>query len=294
MPFGSDFPRLAQRILPVCPIERTKRAELEPTGIQLTPFLVVGVLGLRLVPLLLASHIPVLHTEAADIHRPIRNAAHGKVQPGGDLRLHVFPTGSDVPAPRSGGIALQSGKARTGQQEHTLVVVHPALAVIDSVGIHQSVSVEELGGRSQSRRSAQILAVLQVGTIAHVRLAGIHPPSIDAQRVIMLVHLLPEQFPCVGTISVIESVGITRTYPVLQAILYRLLVHPAILVKLLEMFGRGIELRPYRNHHPSVHRVDRVYHGLRVGETCLVELVASPSVFGPISACVLYFSRLCQ
>ena len=98
----------------------------------------------------------------------------------------------------------------------------------------------------------------------------------------MLVHLVPEQLACIGTIGIIESVRITRTYPVLQAVLYRLLVHPALLIKFLEMFGCRIEFRPYGNHHPSVHGVNRIYHCFRIGETCLVELVASPSVFGPV------------
>ena len=114
MTFRSDFPRLTIRILPVRTIQRAEGSELEPARVQFTPFLAVCIFCPCSIPLLLSRHITVLYTEATYIHCPIGNSADCKIQTGGNLCLHIFPTGRDVTAPCSGGITLQAGKARTG------------------------------------------------------------------------------------------------------------------------------------------------------------------------------------
>ena len=98
----------------------------------------------------------------------------------------------------------------------------------------------------------------------------------------MFVHLIPKQFPCIGTIRIIKSISISGSYPVLQTIFHGLPVHPAFLVKFFKMFGRGIELRPYGNHHPPVHSVNRIHHRFWIRKTCLIKLMTSPSVFRPM------------
>ena len=177
---------------------------------------------------------------------------------------------------------MQAGEARAGQEEDTLVVVHSALAIVDSLGIHQGVGVEELRGRAEGRRAAQVLAILQVRAIADVRLAGIHPPRVDAQRIVVLVHLVPEELAGVGCVSIVEAVGVAGADPILQTILDGEAVHPSFLVELLEVLRSRVEFRPDGNHHPPVHGVDGIDHRLRIGETRLVELVATPSVLGPV------------
>ena len=283
----SNVPDFAERILAVCPIQRTERTELIPPGIQLPPFLIIRIFGPCLVPYFLTGYIAVLYTEATDVHGPIRNTAHREVQSGRDLSLHVFPTGSDVTAPGSRRITLQAGKARAGQQEHTFVIVYSPLSVINGLRIHQGISIEEFGRRAQCGRATQSLAVIDVGTIANVRFTGIHPPGVDTQYIQFVLHLFPEEFAGIGTIGIVEGPDVTRTYPVADAILDSLLVHPTVLVELLVMLGRSIELRPNRNHEPAIHGMDRIYHSFRVRETGLVEVVASPCIFGPIAP-VLY------
>ena len=283
MTFRSDFPRLTVRILPVRTIQRAEGSELEPARVQFTPFLAVCIFCPCSIPLLLSRHITVLYTEATYIHCPIGNSADCKIQTGGNLCLHIFPTGRDVTAPCSGGITLQAGKARTGQQEYPLVVVHTALSVVDGIRVHQRIRIEIFRRRTQCRRPAQVLTVLQIRTVAYIRFAGIHPPGIDAQRIIVFVHLFPEQLACLGTVCVIEAVCVPFANPILQAILHRLAVHPALLVKLLEMFCCSIELRPDGNHHPPVHGMNRIDHRFRIREMCLVELMASPCVFRPVA-----------
>ena len=179
MSFRSNVPYFTERILAMRTIQRTESSELIPTGIQFPPFLIIRIFTSCFVKFRLAGYIAVFHTETADIHCPIRNATDRKVQPGRNLRFHIFPTGSDVPTPCSGRITLATGKSGTGQQEDTLVGLHATLSVIDSLGIHQSVCIEEFCGRTECRRTAKILTILQIRTIAHVRLAGIHPPGIN-------------------------------------------------------------------------------------------------------------------
>ena len=92
----------------------------------------------------------------------------------------------------------------------------------------------------------------------------------------MVVHLAPEQLACIGIVCVIEAAEIAGAYPVADRIAYGTLVHPAVPVEFLVMVGGDVELGPYRYHHVCVHVVDGVYHTLGIGETLLVELVASP------------------
>ena len=160
-------------------IQRSKRTELIPAGIQLAPFFIIGIFRLCSVPLFLSCHITILYTKTANIHCPIRYAAHRKIQPGRNLRFHVFPTCTDISTPCSRRITLQSGKSRTGQQKHTFVIIHSALTVVNRFRIHQCISIEEFCRRAQCRRPAQSLPIFQVCTVAHIRFAGIHPPGID-------------------------------------------------------------------------------------------------------------------
>ena len=278
----SDIPNLTVRILAVCTEQRAESAELIPTGIQLSPFLVISIFTSSLVEFHLTSHITVLYTESADVHGPIRDTADSKVQAGRDLRFHIFPTGSDVTTPGGSRIALHPCKAGTCQQEDALVRFHAALSVIDSFCIHQCVCIEELGRGAECRRAAKVLAVLQIRTVAYVRFAGIHPPSVNTQRIVVVLHLLPEELACIGIVCVIERAQIAGAYPVFDAVFDSLLIHPAFFVKFLEVFGRSIELGPYGNHQTSVHGVDGVDHSFRVGETFGVELMASPRILLPV------------
>ena len=145
MTFRSDFPRLAERVLAVGAEKRTECAELEPACIELTPFLLVCILTARLIIKILTSHIAVLDAETSYIHSPIWNTAYGIVKTGRNLCLHIFPSCGDVTAPCSCRISLQTGKSASCQQEYPLVRIDSALTVIDSIGIHDRIRIEELG-----------------------------------------------------------------------------------------------------------------------------------------------------
>src|SRR6185312_5260738 len=47
-------------------------------------------------------------------------------------------------------------------------------------------------------------------------------------------------------------------------------------------WGPGIELRPDRDHHVAVERVDGVDHALRIGEALGVETLAAPLILRPV------------
>ena len=75
---------------------------------------------------------------------------------------------------------------------------------------------------------------------------------------------------------------VTGTYPIFQTIFNRLLIHPPILVELLEMFGSNIKLRPYRDHHTGMHSMDGINHCFRVRKTSFIKLMTSPGILRPM------------
>ena len=121
MVVGGNIPDFAQGPLSMYAEQGDEGAELTPAGLQFTPLLEVFVLNALTVEELLSSNITVLYAEAALIHTPEGQSRHGVVETCGHLRTHIFPTGTDVAAPRGGAIALFTGKATTRQQEDALV-----------------------------------------------------------------------------------------------------------------------------------------------------------------------------
>ena len=88
--------------------QRTESSELIPTVVQLPPFP-------QILATFLSGHITVLHAEATDIHRPVRDTGHGEVQAGADLRFHILPASTDITTPCSGRVTLLAGETGTGQ-----------------------------------------------------------------------------------------------------------------------------------------------------------------------------------
>ena len=283
MALRGDFPWLAEWILPVGTEERAECAELEPAGIELAPLLLIGILDSGTVVDLLTCHKTILDAESSDVHGPIRHAADRKVKACRDLGLHVFPTRRDITAPCSCRISLKSGKAAAGKQEDALVIVRATLTVVYRIRIHDRICIEVLCRRSQSCRAAESLAVVHVGTVADIRLGSIHPPCIDAERIVMFVHLLPEKLTRSFCIGIIEAVEISLSDPVADTVLVRLVVHPSLVVELLVMLCIDIELRPHRYHHASSEVMDRIHHRLRIREPCRVEFMASPGILFPMA-----------
>ena len=99
----------------------------------------------------------------------------------------------------------------------------------------------------------------------------------------MLIHLLPEELAGTWSVCVIETVEVALADPVAHAVLIGLVIHPALVIELLIVLCLHIELRPYRYHHTAAEVVDRVYHGLRVRESCRIELMASPCILLPMT-----------
>ena len=164
----SNVPYLTCRPLAMSTIKRYEATELVPTRLQLAPFLQVSIFLTGLIELLLGSHIAVLYTETALVHSPERQTCHRIVQTGCHLGTHIFPTGSNVTRPGSRTVALLTGKTGTGQEEDTLVRVHAALSVIDSISIHDAVSIEIFGRCTEGSRTGKSLAVPHRGTVANV------------------------------------------------------------------------------------------------------------------------------
>ena len=256
MTFGSNLPRLAVRELPVRAEKWAKRAELEPAGIELTPLLEVRIFPRTGVKELLGFDIAVFDAESAYVHGPVRYAADTEVESGAYLGFHVLPSGCDVAAPGGCAVALEAGKSASGKQEYAAVRVRRTLPVVDCVGVHQCIGVEILGRRAECSRPAQSLAVFHIGAVADIWLGCVHPPGIYAQRIVVFVNLLPEKTACIFAVSVIESIQVTRSYPVPYAILESACVHPALSVKFFVMIGRDVEFRPDGNHHSPAQRVD--------------------------------------
>ena len=203
----SNVPDLTGRPLAMSTIKRYEATELVPTRLQLAPFLQVSIFLTSLIELLLGSHITVFYTETALVHSPERQTCHRIVQTGCHLGTHVFPTGSNVTRPGSRTVALFTCKARTGQEEDTLVRVHTALSVIDSISIHDAVSIEIFGRCTDGSRTGKSLAVPHRGTVTNVWFRCIHPPGIDSELILgikILVHLAPEHLAGTIRIGIIE------------------------------------------------------------------------------------------
>ena len=177
---------------------------------------------------------------------------------------------------------MQTGKARTCQQEYTAVRISLALTFINRLRIHECIGVEVLLRRTECRGAAKLLPVFKVGTVGNIRFAGIHPPGIDTQGIQVFVHLLPEEFAGICAVGIVEGTDIARSYPVAYAVADGLTVHPAVFVEFLEVLGVGIEFRPDRNHHVCIQGMYAVNHRLWVGEPFGIELVAAPLVLSPV------------
>ena len=267
-----DVPEFAPGPLPVGAEDGDEGSELVPAGLHLPPFFGIC----RIVEL-------VHHAEAAYVHAPERDAAHAVAQAGRNLSPHVFPRSADIPAPGSGGIALQARETAAGEEKDPLVGIHLPLSVIDGIGVHQRVSVEVFGRGPKSRRRGEQLLVGPGLAVAQVGFARIHPPRIYLPAVFaveVLVHLAPEHLLRVGVVGIVEGLGIAEE--VHKRIFDRLHIYIAVFLHLREVRGVGIELRPYRNHIAAVHGVDVVQHLLRVGKALFVELMAAPLVRFPV------------
>ena len=99
----------------------------------------------------------------------------------------------------------------------------------------------------------------------------------------MFIHLLPEKFTGLRGIGIVEAVQIAGTYPIPDSVLISLRVHPSLLVKLLIMLGFDIELRPYGNHHATVHCMYRIHHSFRIREARQIEFMTAPCIFLPMT-----------
>ena len=204
MVFRRDVEDFAVGPLAVGAEEGSEGSELIPARIELAPFLKVGVLFAGLVEFTLSLDVAVFHAEAADVHCPPGYTAHGEVEAGRDLGLHVFPAGGDVAAPGGRGVALEAGEAGARQQEHTLVGIRLALAVVDCVGVDEGIRVEVFGGGAERGRCDQVFAVLQVGAVADVGLRCVHPPCVDAQGHVVVGDLAPEELAGLRVVGVVE------------------------------------------------------------------------------------------
>ena len=180
--------------------------ELEPPGIQFTPFFQIGRWFCR--PH--GSNITLLRRITSDVHRPPGNSAHGKIEAGRNLRLHLFPTRCYISAPGRSRPSLETGKGGTCKNEWPSVRTRGGLSFEKGHCIHVSICVEILRGRPESRRPAEVFPIVFRAVSQHVRLSSISPPGIYSKRQIMLFNLLPEQLAGTGIIRIVESIRVSE------------------------------------------------------------------------------------
>ena len=150
--------------------ERTEGSELEPTGIELSPLLLICILLACAVVKLLTSYISVLNTETSDVHCPIWDTADREVKTCRDLSLHILPTSSDVTAPCCCRVSLETCKSASCKKEHALVRIHITLTVVDCVSIHNRICIEVFCRRTECCRAAKSLSVIHISTVTYIRL----------------------------------------------------------------------------------------------------------------------------
>src|SRR5574344_2158202 len=136
-----DVPYFTQRPLTMGAIKRDEASKLIPAGLKFTPFLEVFILLTCSVEQLLGSHIALLHTESALVHAPEGNTSHRE---------------------------LQSGKSAASEQKYTFIGVYRTLSIVDSIGIHDGISIEIFITGTQCGRSAKIFTVIYRGTVAYI------------------------------------------------------------------------------------------------------------------------------
>src|SRR5574344_277624 len=267
-------------------IKRHKSAKLIPSCLHFAPFFQVRILHARFFILSLGCFVTFFHTESTDIHAPERPATHREVQSSGHLCPHIFPSGTDVTAPSSSAVPLQSCESTASEQENTCVGINAALPVIDGFSILKCISIKILIAWTKSSRSTEFLSIVNGCTVTYIRFAGIHPPGIHTFIILavqIVIHLPPEHLTCPCRIGIIERPQITWINPVAYTVFDSLLVHPSMAVQLLIIFCCQIEFRPYRNHKSSVHSVHTVKHSLRIRIAGGIKQMTTPGINGPIT-----------
>ena len=255
--------------------QRAERTELEPTQVQLAPLVEVR-RGRRL------ARIAILQREPADVVRPVGDARHRNVDARRDLRAQVIPAARHVARPHSGTLALQPAKPRPRQDERTNIRLILPPAVIDRADMDQRIAVEILRRRSRGGRAHRRDPLGDRQVRMNVGLARIEPPCVGADLREAVLDLPPVDRPRLGRIGIVIGIQIARPDPVLVRVIEIAAIGVALRRQLLVVLGRRIEFRPDRDHEARVHVVDLVDHLLRLGEARLVELVAAPSILGPV------------
>src|SRR5690554_1739390 len=106
-----DMKDLSVWELPMGAEQRHKSTELGPATVQLTPLLEILIFHTGSIVDTLCLLVSFFDTKTADIHCPVGDPRQGKVESCRDLCFHIFPPGTDVAAPDSGGIALDAGES---------------------------------------------------------------------------------------------------------------------------------------------------------------------------------------
>src|SRR5689334_19776529 len=95
--FRSSIKNFTIRKLAMHPEQGTERTVLIPTRHLFPPFFkVLCVWFFKL----------WLYCKTTDIHGPVRNAGHGKIDARRYLCFHIMPAGSNISAPDSGSVTL--------------------------------------------------------------------------------------------------------------------------------------------------------------------------------------------
>ncbi len=136
--FGRQVVNFAVGVLAMHPEQRNKSAKLVPAGVQFAPFFHFGTA-------LFGSLKRLLNTETTNIHGPVGQARHGKVDACRNLCFHVFPASANVATPGHSFETLHTREARTGQDEDPVIRIFGPLAFVNSFGIHQGKGIEVFG-----------------------------------------------------------------------------------------------------------------------------------------------------
>lgn len=185
--------------------QRRKGAELEPSQIELPPFVNMG--GILF-------GIAILQRETAYIVRPVGNARHRQIDARGYLVPEVIPARCDVAGPDRCSSTLDAPEAGPGQNEWAHIGLRNQLPLIDAFAMHQREAVEERCPRSFRSRAHAVGAFLDRKVRVEIRLVRVEPPGIEAQIAQIFADLPPVNVLCLGVIGIVKGVSVTRPDPV--------------------------------------------------------------------------------
>ncbi len=145
--------------------------------------------------------IPEIPQEkSADVAVPVGNSRQRNIQARRNLSVQSLPGGHHVARPEIRSVALLACKSRAGQYEHTLVGRFSPLLFGHTTHRHQRKSITDFAKRAK----IGLLVKIRRLEIKMIRLGGIDPKAVHAQRKQALIQVAPIKLPGLGIIGIVN------------------------------------------------------------------------------------------